>query len=164
MATAATLFERRMLKRGLGTALVQIETARFVELHGLYSPRCAAAHLDYPEDHCYTVRRMNPRVKRQAGCPCPLVRPWDAQTGEAEVFCSCRLGERLAADYVGECSDPVHFLMCDDLRVPGSQARRGVKLAAGRAAGRAAAEAAQPAETARKRPRTVSGELLKACE
>jgi hypothetical protein len=168
-ASAATLFERRMLKRGLCSALARVETARMVERHGLWDPRCAAAHADYPEEQCYTVRRMNKRVKVQVGCPCPLVQAWDAQTGEAEVFCSCRLGERLSADYAGECSDPVHFLMRDDLCVPGSQAPRGAR-ARGRAgpgarAGARAAEARardgpgavddETAATPRKRPRVV---------
>jgi hypothetical protein len=80
------------------------------------------------------------------------------------VFCSCRLGERLAADYVGECSDPVHFLMCDDLRVPGSQAPPARAGAGTRAAARAAEATAregpgavddETAATPRKRPRVV---------
>jgi hypothetical protein len=136
-----TLFERRMRTRALA-ALAAIQTTDCVE-RPCAGPRHAdyAAHAVYPAARWYTVRRMNARVKAQVRCGCPSVAPWDPETGEAEILCACPLGEQLVSEYAGECSDPRHFYMRHDLRVPGSQRKRPRAAEAGRAPAARAREA-----------------------
>jgi hypothetical protein len=61
----------------------------------------------------------------------------------------------------GECIDPVHFLMRNDLCVPGSQAPRPARVRAAARAGEARAREGpgevdnETAATPRKRPRVV---------
>jgi len=144
-----TIFDRRMLTRGVSARLAGIEIADLDEVpwprprHTEY-----AAHAVYPDARWYTVRRMSARIKTRVRCGCPNVTFFDQDTGEAEVLCGCPLGEQIVSEYPGEYSDTRRLLMEHDLCTPGSLRTRKRAAAARTAETPAAARTAEAAPAA----------------